>query len=82
MVSDRAGILAFANLPLVWLFSSRNNFLLWVTGWSYETFSQFHRWIARVTTLEAVIHSVGYTGTTFFGKASSSETRRYKLLTI
>ncbi|KAF7534078.1 hypothetical protein G7054_g6526 [Neopestalotiopsis clavispora] len=46
-VSDRTGIIAFANFPLIWLFGMRNNVLLWVTGWDFATYNNFHRWIAR-----------------------------------
>lgn len=60
-VSDRTGIISFANFPLIWLFGMRNNFVLWVTCWDFGTFNNFHRWIARIATLQAVIHSVGYT---------------------
>ena len=57
--SDRTGVIALANFPLIWLFASRNNVFLWLNGWSYSTFSVFHRWIARVAILEAILHSVG-----------------------
>jgi predicted ferric reductase len=60
-VSDRTGILSLVNFPLVWLFGMRNDVLLWLTGWGFGTYNAFHRWIARVATLQAVIHSLGYT---------------------
>lgn len=60
-VSDRTGIIALANFPLVWLFGMRNDFLLWVTGWGFGTYNAFHRWAARIATVQAVVHSVGYT---------------------
>ncbi|KAL7786013.1 ferric reductase like transmembrane component domain-containing protein [Trichoderma afarasin] len=60
-ISDRAGIIAYANLPLMWMFSGRNNIFIWLTGWSFSTFNLFHRHIARIATLQAIIHSVGYT---------------------
>lgn len=60
-VSDRTGIISLANLPLVWLFGMRNDFLMWLTGWGFGTYNAFHRWAARVATLQAVIHSLGYT---------------------
>ncbi|ETS81728.1 hypothetical protein PFICI_06730 [Pestalotiopsis fici W106-1] len=65
-VSDRTGIIAFANFPLIWLFGMRNNVMLWVTGWDFATYNNFHRWIARVSTAQAVIHSVGYTILVFY----------------
>ncbi len=60
-VSDRTGIVSFANFPLIWLFGMRNNLLLWVTGWDFGTYNNFHRWVARVATVQAVVHSIGYT---------------------
>ncbi|PGH33087.1 hypothetical protein GX50_04069 [[Emmonsia] crescens] len=60
-VSDRTGIMSYANLSLLWLFGSRNNPFLWATGWSFATFNLFHRAIARVATIQAIIHSIGYT---------------------
>ncbi|KAI4947095.1 hypothetical protein J4E86_008719 [Alternaria arbusti] len=60
-VSDRTGIISLANFPLVWLFGMRNDLLIWVTGWGFGTYNAFHRWAARVATVQAVAHSVGYT---------------------
>lgn len=60
-VADRAGVMAFGKIPLLVLFAGRNNFLLWITGWSYSTFLHFHKVIAGWMLVDAVIHSVGYT---------------------
>ncbi|KAL7939228.1 hypothetical protein V8C35DRAFT_326351 [Trichoderma chlorosporum] len=60
-IADRAGIIAFANLPLLWMFSGRNNIFIWLTGWHFSIFNLFHRHIARIATLQAIIHSIGYT---------------------
>lgn len=60
-LTDRAGILAVANMPLVWIFAGRNDVFLWLTGWNFGTFNIFHRWVARVLTVQAIIHSIGYT---------------------
>ena len=60
-VSDRTGIISLANFPLVWLFGMRNDVLMWLTGWGFGTYNAFHRWAARVATLQAVVHSLGYT---------------------
>ncbi|KAM5346155.1 hypothetical protein ACJ41O_009160 [Fusarium nematophilum] len=59
--SDRTGIISFANFPMIWLFGMRNNVLMWLTGWDFGTYNNFHRWVARIATLQAIIHSVGYT---------------------
>lgn len=57
-VGYRTGHIGYALLPLVILFSGRNNFLLWVTNWSYSTYLLLHRWIARIFALHAIIHSI------------------------
>ncbi|GIZ43008.1 hypothetical protein CKM354_000625400 [Cercospora kikuchii] len=67
-ISNRLGILAVANIPLVWLFAARNNPLLWVSGWPYPVFSQFHRWTARITALLAIAHGIGYSITNSYKK--------------
>jgi len=60
-VSDRTGIISLANFPIIWIFGMRNNVLIWATGWGFGTYNSFHRWVARVSTVQAVVHSVGYT---------------------
>ena len=60
-VADRTGVISTANFILIWLFGVRNNLLLWLTGWDFATYNNFHRWIARIATVQAVIHSVAYT---------------------
>ncbi|KAM3455216.1 hypothetical protein NHJ6243_008622 [Beauveria neobassiana] len=60
-VSDRTGIISYANFPAIWLFGMRNNVALWLTGWDFGTYNNFHRWVARIATVQAVVHSVGYT---------------------
>lgn len=74
-VSDRTGIISFANFPLIWLFGMRNNLVLWLTGWDFGTFNNFHRWIARIATLQAVIHSIGYTILILQRKSDKTQTR-------
>ncbi|KAF4455958.1 hypothetical protein F53441_1825 [Fusarium austroafricanum] len=39
----------------------RNNVVIWLTGWDFKTYSNFHRWVGRIATLQAVVHSIGYT---------------------
>lgn len=57
----RSGCLALYKMPLLWLFAGRNNFLIWVTGWQFEIFNIWHRWIARMFFVDVFIHSVAYT---------------------
>ncbi|KAG9698940.1 hypothetical protein KCU95_g1801, partial [Aureobasidium melanogenum] len=65
-VSNRTGILSFANLALAILFSGRNNLLILITGWSQSTMLAIHRWASRVATVQAVVHSIIYTITYFW----------------
>jgi predicted ferric reductase len=60
-VGNRAGVLSFANMALAMLFSTRNNPLSFVSGWSPTTFIALHRWAARISVIQAVVHSIAYT---------------------
>lgn len=71
-VSNRTGILSFANLALAILFSGRNNLLISITGWSQSTMLAIHRWASRVATVQAVVHSIIYTITYFWTGGSAA----------
>ncbi|KAJ5113971.1 FAD-binding 8 [Penicillium angulare] len=58
--SDRTGILSYACLPFLWLFSGRNNAFLWATNFTNQSFITFHRHVAWACTLLAVVHSINY----------------------
>lgn len=62
-IGYRTGHLGYMMLPLTILFAGRNNFLLWLTNWSYDTYLVLHRWVARMFALYAIIHSVTLLGT-------------------
>ncbi|KAL9608567.1 MAG: hypothetical protein Q9167_006613 [Letrouitia subvulpina] len=57
-VMYRTGTLAFALAPLVLLFSSRNNVLLWLSDWSHSTYLLLHRWVARIFGIQVLLHSI------------------------
>lgn len=59
-IGNRTGVLSFANIPLLILYAGRNNFLLWVTDWTTDTFMLLHRWVAYISTLQAILHSILY----------------------
>ncbi|GME25800.1 fre family ferric-chelate reductase [Neofusicoccum parvum] len=59
-VAVRAGYMAYSLLPWVWMFAQRNNIFIWATGWSYATFSAFHRHCARAVTIFAIVHGISY----------------------
>jgi predicted ferric reductase len=54
----RTGVIAFALMPVLFLFATRNNLLLWLTNWSYSTFLLLHRWIGRIFLFQALLHSI------------------------
>ncbi|KAK3356341.1 ferric reductase-like transmembrane component [Lasiosphaeria hispida] len=54
----RTGAFAFVLLPILLLFSSRNNILLYLSDWTHSTFFLLHRWVARLFMVYAVIHSI------------------------
>jgi hypothetical protein len=58
VVGDRAGVIAFCLYVSLFLFSSRNNILIWLTGWSHGTYLLLHRWIAYLCIFQTVIHSI------------------------
>lgn len=60
LLADRAGILAFAQFPLIILFSTRNNVFEFFTGFRYSTFIMFHKWIGRIMVLDSMLHGVCY----------------------
>ena len=57
-IGYRTGHIGYALLPLLILFSGRNNFLLWITNWPYSTYLLLHRWIARIFAVQAIVHSI------------------------
>ena len=60
-VGNRTGTLCLVNISIAILFSGRNNILIALTGWSQTTFLTLHRWVARVATVQVVVHSIVYT---------------------
>ncbi|KIV98122.1 hypothetical protein PV10_01802 [Exophiala mesophila] len=78
-VSNRTGVLSFANLGLAIAFSGRNNLLIALTGWSQTTFLTIHRWVSRVATVQAVVHSIIYTVTYFWSGGAQAYYAEAKL---
>ncbi|TLD03965.1 hypothetical protein PgNI_11403 [Pyricularia grisea] len=56
-IGNRAGSMAMGNAAALFLFSARNNVLLWLTDWSHGTFLLLHRWLGVWTILLTVVHS-------------------------
>ncbi|KAH8705370.1 ferric reductase like transmembrane component-domain-containing protein [Talaromyces proteolyticus] len=56
VIQKRTGTMAITNLiPLV-LLASRNSPLIPLLRVPYDTFNLFHRWLARIVVLEALVH--------------------------
>ncbi|KAF5845498.1 hypothetical protein GGP41_003126 [Bipolaris sorokiniana] len=58
IIGNRAGSMAMGNVIALFLFSSRNSILLYVTDWSYSTYLLLHRWLGYWAVLHTIIHSV------------------------
>ncbi|KAH6912889.1 metalloreductase [Coprinopsis sp. MPI-PUGE-AT-0042] len=58
IIGRRSGALGMADFVALFLFSSRNNVMLWVTDWSHSTFLLFHRWIAYCAIFQICFHSM------------------------
>jgi hypothetical protein len=57
IIGNRAGSMAMGNVVALFLFSSRNSILLYLTDWSYSTYLLLHRWLGYWTVLHTIIHS-------------------------
>lgn len=57
-IGNRAGVLALGNMIVLFVFSARNNVLLWVTDWSHSTYLLLHRWLGYWTIIHTVLHSI------------------------
>ncbi|KIJ45511.1 hypothetical protein M422DRAFT_29647 [Sphaerobolus stellatus SS14] len=53
---NRAGFLAIAQLPAVFLFGTKNNVLGLLLGKGYEKLNYLHRWSGRIMFFSATIH--------------------------
>lgn len=56
----RSGTLAALNLIPTILFALRNNPLITLLQVSYDDFNLFHRWAARITIIEAIVHTIAW----------------------
>lgn len=57
-ISDRTGIIAVIQMPLLVLFALKNNILITLTGWSFSTFNTYHRAVSRVTFMQLIVHAI------------------------
>ncbi|SGZ39599.1 uncharacterized protein HGUI_01799 [Hanseniaspora guilliermondii] len=59
-IGDRAGYLCMFPLSLSILLASRNNFLLWCTGWNLADMVFFHKFFGLSAMVLAAVHSIAY----------------------
>lgn len=59
-IGTRTGIIAYYMIPQLFLFAGRNNFLLWISGWSYARLLVIHHWYARLCFLMMFFHTLGF----------------------
>ncbi|KAK6455032.1 ferric reductase [Scheffersomyces xylosifermentans] len=75
-IADRTGLIVGWIVPTLVLFAGRNNFMQWLSGWSYSRFVLIHKWMSRIAFLLSITHGVGMT---FNGKGLGKyETRNSK----
>ncbi|KAK9458545.1 ferric reductase NAD binding domain-containing protein [Lipomyces oligophaga] len=59
-IGDRTSVMSQPMIPLLFLFAGRNNFMQWITGWSFETFNVFHRAMGRMFFIVCAVHGISY----------------------
>lgn len=59
-LGNRSGILAFAQLPLLMVLTTRSSLLMHFTGLKYSTFILLHRWIGRIVIIDSIIHTYAF----------------------
>ncbi|KAK9468065.1 ferric reductase NAD binding domain-containing protein [Lipomyces arxii] len=60
-VGDRASVFTMCLLPILFIMGGRNNVLMFYTGWSFDTFTIFHKWLGRIVLMNCCIHGWTYT---------------------
>lgn len=77
-IADRSGIMVMFLIPQLILFAGRNNFLQWLSGWSYSRFVFIHKWIAKGAVLLVMVHAIGmcYSGGGWHGEKFLSRNRQ------
>ncbi|KAJ6466914.1 hypothetical protein C8R45DRAFT_838725 [Mycena sanguinolenta] len=57
---ERYGVIAIAQVPIIFALASKNNLLGVFLGMGYEKLNFFHRFVARLAIISAHIHGLGY----------------------
>ncbi|KAK9463923.1 ferric reductase like transmembrane component-domain-containing protein [Lipomyces oligophaga] len=60
LMALRSGIIAAVLCVPLYLFASRNNILMLISGWDFQTFNVFHRWVGRWMMIHAAVHGIAF----------------------
>lgn len=61
LIGYRSGIIAFSLMPIVYILGLRNNPFCFLTGLPQTTFITYHKFVAIIMAIEAMIHSAVWT---------------------
>ncbi|WPK25969.1 hypothetical protein PUMCH_003311 [Australozyma saopauloensis] len=61
LIGYRSGIIAFSLMPVVYIFGLRNNPFCFLTGLPQTTFITYHKFVAIIMAIEAMIHTSVWT---------------------
>lgn len=61
LIGYRSGIIAFSLMPVVFIFGLRNNPFCFLTGLPQTVFITYHKFVAIIMAIEAMIHSAVWT---------------------
>ncbi|KAI5286203.1 hypothetical protein KEM55_000379, partial [Ascosphaera atra] len=56
----RSGSLSLINMVPLIIFAGRNNPLIHLLGVSFDTYNLFHRWLGRISAVEAIVHTLAW----------------------
>ncbi|KAF5210733.1 hypothetical protein E0198_003617 [Clavispora lusitaniae] len=57
LIGYRSAILSFSLMPVCYIFGLRNNPFTWMTGLPQAEFIKYHKFVALIFSLEALVHS-------------------------
>lgn len=59
-IMKRTGVVALFNMLPLLLLAARNNPLIALTGITFDTYNQIHRWLGRIVAGEILVHGIVY----------------------
>lgn len=58
VLRQRSGTLSVANMVPIMLLATAKNPLIWLLDISYDSFNLIHRWLGRLSALQAILHTL------------------------